>query len=137
MEWWKRVDLGGENKTKNLNPFSRGFAPEFLSMGWTFGRLFNAELVEAQVKGAPTFVEYPFSRRNGWPYRSKLEPFFLISIPYNPQILLRNKTDWYQIALKYQQKIFTGKVKSKAELARKTGVSRARITQIMNRLKND
>jgi hypothetical protein len=98
----------------------------------------DLEFTERQVKGVPTLWSTPerveMAGRTG--PNSNL-PIDIIPIPYNPQILIRNKTDWYQIALKYQQKIITGKVKSKAEIARMEGVSRARITQIMNWLKND
>jgi hypothetical protein len=70
----------------------------------------------------------------------------IIPIPYNPLLFPDKKpgtkikkrrsvlltTNWYQKALKYQQMLHSGIVKSKAELARKEGLSRARVTQILN-----
>ena len=69
-----------------------------------------------------------------------------IPIPYNPLLFPDKKpgtkikkrrsvlstTNWYQKALKYQRMLHSGIVKSKAELARKEGLSRARVTQILN-----
>jgi ParB/RepB/Spo0J family partition protein len=67
-----------------------------------------------------------------------------ITIPYNPLILIKKqlknpskkpKVDWYKKALKYQEMLTTELVKSQADLARKEGTSRARITQLLNLLK--
>jgi ParB-like chromosome segregation protein Spo0J len=67
-----------------------------------------------------------------------------ITIPYNPLILNKKepkkppqkpKIDWFKKALEYQKVLTTGLVKSQAELSRKEGVSRARITQLLNLLK--
>jgi hypothetical protein len=69
-----------------------------------------------------------------------------IPIPYNPLLFPDKKpgtkikkrrsvlstTNWYQKALKYQQMLQRGVVQSKADLARKEGLSRARVTQILN-----
>jgi hypothetical protein len=61
----------------------------------------------------------------------------LIPIPYNPQILHKLRKSQADIqktlqkAKKYQELLERGLVSSRAELARKEGVSRARITQIL------
>jgi len=72
-----------------------------------------------------------------------LTNFPQIVIPYNPLLMLviwpkRKPTSaavLLEKAEKYAEMIKKREVKSKAELARKTGVNRARITQIMNLLK--
>jgi DNA-binding CsgD family transcriptional regulator len=46
------------------------------------------------------------------------------------------KIDWHGKALEYQKMLSKGIVKNMAEIARIEGVSRARVTQIMNLLKN-
>ena len=70
----------------------------------------------------------------------------IIPIPYNPLLFPYKKpgtkinkrrsvlltTNWYRKALKYQRMLHRGVVRSKAELARKEGLSRARVTQILN-----
>jgi uncharacterized protein YjiS (DUF1127 family) len=63
-------------------------------------------------------------------------------IPYNPALLNKNKpkkkivkkpnTDWYAKALVYKEMLDKGIANSKANLARKEGVTRARVTQILN-----
>ncbi len=67
-----------------------------------------------------------------------------ITIPYNPLILKKiepkkspkkPRIDWYKKALEYQEMLTTGLAKSQADLSRKEGVSRARITQLLNILK--
>jgi hypothetical protein len=42
------------------------------------------------------------------------------------------KIDWYGKALEYQKMLSMGVAKNKAEIARIEGVSRARVTQILN-----
>lgn len=42
------------------------------------------------------------------------------------------KLDWYGKALEYQKMLSTGVAKNKADIARIEGVSRARVTQILN-----
>ncbi len=42
------------------------------------------------------------------------------------------KMDWYGKAVEYQKMLSTGVAKNKAEIARIEGVSRARVTQILN-----
>ena len=42
------------------------------------------------------------------------------------------KIDWYGKAVEYQKMLSMGVVKNKAEIARIEGVSRARVTQILN-----
>jgi hypothetical protein len=44
----------------------------------------------------------------------------------------KSKTDWYGKAVEYQKMLSMGVVKNKAEIARIEGVSRARVTQILN-----
>jgi hypothetical protein len=65
----------------------------------------------------------------------------IIPIPYNPFILIKKdqikrppkaKIDWYGKALEYQKMLSMGVVKNKAEIARIEGISRARVTQILN-----
>ena len=64
-----------------------------------------------------------------------------ILIPYNPFILIKKepqkalpkpKIDWYGKAVEYQKMLSMGVAKNKAEIARIQGVSRARVTQILN-----
>ncbi|MGD2037105.1 MAG: hypothetical protein PVH28_04420 [Desulfobacterales bacterium] len=64
-----------------------------------------------------------------------------ITIPYNPFILMKKdkrkrppktKIDWYGKAVEYQKMLSIGVAKNKAEIARIEGVSRARVTQILN-----
>ena len=64
-----------------------------------------------------------------------------IQIPYNPFILIKKdprkpppkaKIDWYGKAVEYQKMLSMGVAKNKAEIARIEGVSRARVTQILN-----
>ena len=72
-----------------------------------------------------------------------LTTFPQIVIPYNPLLMHtiwpKNKPTPTAVLLKkaekYAEMLNKKEVKSKAELARKTGVNRARITQIMNLLK--
>jgi len=65
----------------------------------------------------------------------------IIPIPYNPFILMKKgqkkkppkaKIDWYGKAVEYQKMLSMGVAKNKAEIARIEGVSRARVTQILN-----
>jgi hypothetical protein len=64
-----------------------------------------------------------------------------IPIPFNPLILMKKepqeaspkpKIDWYGKAVEYQKMLSMGVAKNKAEIARIEGVSRARVTQILN-----
>ena len=45
---------------------------------------------------------------------------------------LKPKIDWYGKAVEYQKMLSMGVAKNKAEIARIEGVSRARVTQILN-----
>jgi hypothetical protein len=42
------------------------------------------------------------------------------------------RTDWYGKAVEYQKMLSMGVAKNKAEIARIEGISRARVTQILN-----
>ena len=46
------------------------------------------------------------------------------------------KRDRMRLALRYQSLLDSGEVRTRAELARYLGVTRARVTQVLNRLKN-
>jgi hypothetical protein len=66
----------------------------------------------------------------------------IIPVPYNPVLLSKNKskkkivkkskTNWYTKAMVYKEMLEKGVVINLAELARKEGLSRARVTQILN-----
>jgi hypothetical protein len=68
--------------------------------------------------------------------------FAVIPISYNPALLNKNKPkkkivkkpkiNWFVKAMVYKEMLEKGAVKNSAELARKEGLSRARVTQILN-----
>ena len=50
---------------------------------------------------------------------------------------VKPKRDRMRLALYYQSLLDSNEVSTRAELARLVGVSRARVTQVLNRLRND
>jgi Trp operon repressor len=96
-----------------------------------------------QVKGAPGFCGVPLNASK-WLAESiaTLTPGLKITIPYNP--LLFNKIVYNQSTIidlidraeRYQNTLRgNNRVNTQAALARKLGISKARLTQIMNLLK--
>ena len=69
----------------------------------------------------------------------------IIPIPCNPALLNKNKSkkknvkkpkiNWFDNAMVYKEMLEKGVVKNSAELARKEGLSRARVAQVLNLLK--
>ena len=70
---------------------------------------------------------YPFLKdANYW-----LTPLFYVNSP-KPQVRKKKVLSREQQAVKYRNLLASGKVKNRAELARKFGVSRAWVTKVLN-----
>ena len=104
---------------------------------------FNPAVSLEQVKGVPTLVWYPLNASK-WLAESgaTLTPGPKITIPYNPLLFnkivcnqptiieLMSRAERYQNTLRGNNRVNT-----QAALARKLGISKARLTQIMNLMK--
>jgi len=102
----------------------------------------DPEAVEGQAKGVPVWV--PLNASKWLPGPGDVRTNLKIPIPYNPLILKgkskpptskRKPINVFLKAMRYQSLLQRKVVKNKNELAQREGVSRARITQILNLLK--
>lgn len=86
-----------------------------------YGQLRFSLNVAKQVKN------YPFLKDANY----QLTPLFYVNSP-KPQVRKKKVLSREQQAVKYRNLLESGKVKSRAELARKFGVSRAWVTKVLN-----